>query len=248
MLKTLFKKQPNDLIYQKDNVSIFFLTVQELHERFPVIENWKKNRKPDEVRITQIKEQYLNNNEECLVDGMISAWKSKDCLYIYDGIHRYEATKSFEKNKILIKIIETNDENIIKDDFKKINLSISIPYIFLEDQNEIKVSVCNKVSDFMITNWPRNQMSSRNPWRCNYNRDVMVENIFSQLEIDFTRPNIDKLIIEALKHTNNQAKIHIVETNRKDVKQKAYDTHFFIRYLTDEVIRRKMETYINTLT
>lgn len=236
----------NNFIYQKDNVMIFFLTVKELHEKFPVIENWDKNRPADNVRIAQIKEQF-NVNEEYLVDGMISAWKYNGMLYIYDGIHRYEATKSFEKNKILIKITETNDENKIKEDFKKINLSVSIPYIFLEDQNEIKVSVCNKVSDFLVTNWPRNQSPSRKPFRYNYNRDVMVEQIFSQLEIDYTRASIDKLIIEALKHTNSQAKNHIIETNRKDVNQKAYNTNFYIRYLSDEVIRRKMETYINTL-
>lgn len=237
----------NNQIYKQDNVSIFLFTIKDLRSKFHHILNWSKNRKPDQVRIVQIKQQYSDPDKEYLIDGLISAWKYKDKLYIYDGIHRYEASKNIHKNKILIKIIDTNDESVIINDFKNINKSISLPYIFLEDQNELKVSICNKVSEMLVSQWPMNQSPSRMPWRCNYNRDAMVDTIFSQLEIDYTFPGIANVIFDAFKHANEQAKTHVLNTNRKDIKQKAHDTNFYIRYIDTHIIKHKMETYIKSL-
>lgn len=242
----IFTKNPQ--IYKQGNVSLYFMSIKDLRQKYPHILNWSKNRKPDQIRINQIKQQYSDPEKEYLIDGLVSAWYTKDKLYIYDGIHRYEASKNIHKNKILIKIITTNDEAIIVNDFKNINKSISLPYIFLEDQNELKVSVCNKVSELMISHWPMNQSPSRAPWRCNYNRDIMVETIFSKLEIDFTFPRIDSIIYEALKNTNEQARFHVNETKRKDIKQKTRDTNFYLRYFDTHVIKHKMETYIKTVT
>lgn len=234
--------------YRNENVTISFQTIQDIQDKYKTIENWKKNRAPDNVRVKQIALQYTDNDKVYLVDGIMSAWNPKgtDILYIYDGIHRYLASKEFPKNLVLIKIISSDNEDLVIQDFKKINKSVSIPYLFLEDKNELKITVCNSVMELIAEQWPNNQSPSRKPWPCNYNRDTFMENVLSQLKIDFTLPNIDKLLFEALLVTNQYAKKYTIDNQIKTYK-KSEITGFYLTYVGWNSLKYKIEQCIKNL-
>lgn len=227
-------------IYENESVSLKKMSIKDLLDNYN-IKNWSKNRTPDEVRIQQIKSQY--SNKECLIDGIISAWQkpNDNTLFIYDGIHRFTACKNFINNIVIIKILLTDNEECIIQDFKKINLSVSIPYLFLEDHNELKIAVCKNVMDLFSKKWSNNRSPSRNPWKCNFNRDVFIDTILSKLDIDFTIPNIDKILFDILLGINDQAKLYTRE-NSIQVYKKCHTYNFYIMYLSDNTIKNKIQS------
>lgn len=234
--------------YNYKETSLLFIKITELDNKYKTIENWNKNRIPDEVRIKQIALQYTDQSKNYVVDGLLCAWNPKgtDKLYIYDGIHRYLASKYFPNNLVLIKIISTDNEELIIQDFKNINKSVSIPYLFLEDKNELKITVCNSVMSMVCNNWPNNQSPSRKPWPCNYNKDTFMENLVTQLNIDFTLSNIDKLIFDAIIVTNQYAKKYIVD-NQIKIYKKSDSTGFYLTYLGWDTLKYKIEQCFKNL-
>jgi hypothetical protein len=235
-------------IYNCNDITISLKKIKDIQAEYTKIENWKKNRTPDKVRIKQIALNYTDNNKEYLVDGLVSAWNPKGTktLYIYDGIHRYLASQNFSNNLILLKIITTDNEDLIIQDFKKINKSVSIPYLFLEDYDELKITVCNSVMDLFIKQWPNNQSASRKPWLCNYNKDTFFENVLSELNVDFTLPNIDKLIFDAILVTNQYTKQYTADHQIHTYK-KSESTGFYLTYVGWNTLKYKIEQCIKNL-
>ncbi len=236
------------VIYISNDITITFQKIKDIQTEYTKIENWKKNRVPDNVRIKQIALNYTDPCKEYLVDGLVSAWNPKgtQILYIYDGIHRYIASQKFSNNLMLLKIITTDNEDLIIQDFKKINKSVSIPYLFLEDYNELKIIVCNSVMDMFIKEWPDNQSASRKPWACNYNKDTFFENVLSELNVDFTLPNIDKLIFDAIRVTNQYTKQYTLDHKIK-IYKKSETTGFYLAYVGSNTLKYKIEQCIKNL-
>lgn len=238
---SFFKKnKSSECIVKAHDFTIVKTNIEDLHKKY-IVKNWSKNREPDNVRIEQIKLQYENQQQPCVVEGIISCWQKpgENTVYVYDGSHRLTASKDFPTNIIIIKIITTDDESKIISDFRKINMSVPVPYLFLEDHNNLKIKVCESVMKMMTENWSSNVSPSRNHWKCNFNRDAFTDMILSKLDIDYTKNNIDKYIFNSILGINEQAKKYTLENNIITYK-KCEKTNFYIMYLNSDTIVSKI--------
>ena len=241
MLKTLFPTQgkSNCVIFSNNDFDIVKYSVKDLKEMY-TIKNWSKNRPPDNIRVIKIK-QYYCDNDIVFIDGTISAWLKNGELHVYDGIHRLQAALACEHHiYAIVKILKLKGEKHVVEDFKRINSSVSIPYLYLEEKNELKINVCESVMKQMCESFSSCVSSSRNPWKCNFNRDNFIENILSKLNIDFERPNIDKIIFQAILGINEKAKKYVL-SNKIECFKKCHYNNFYIMYFTSETIISEVE-------
>lgn len=237
----LLFRSKNSEIYANNRCKVFKYDVKYLQSIS--VSNWYKNRPPDNVRIQQIKQYYIDNRVE-LIPGIIYAWKHDDSLEIYDGIHRLLAGfDMFNTNNInmylFLNVIETNKEQDIINEFVNINKSVSIPFIYLEQDNMLKRLVCFNVADYLCRTYPQFVSPSRKPHIYNFNRDNIIEFI-SDLNIDFTLSGIDKLIINELRGLNIKAQ-EFVRRNKINYPKKCDYHSFYLFYLEKSFIRHQLE-------
>lgn len=239
-----FFNKPYKSIY-KDDISEYFLTdICTLNKKYK-IKNWRLNRKVDPSRINDIK-SYLLTNKCTILPGIISGWeidgdlsqaKSMKDLEIYDGYHRICA--AIDSNiSLLIRISKCNLD-IIKDDFKSINQSISVPYLYLEENNIKKRQIIENVVDKFCETYPNNVSPKRNCQKQNFNRDNFIS-LLQNLEIDFFIENLDVKIYQILLGLNNQAKIY-VKTNKITTPKKCDYYQFWLFYLEQQTILVKIK-------
>lgn len=233
-------REANSVILHEDidkNISIELLKTSSIYD----FKNWDKNRPPDAVRVSQIANYYRTANITFL-PGVISAWKKPDSeiLYIYDGIHRLLAAKEVDIDfDLLIKIWTTNDEEMIITDFRHINMSISVPFIYLHETHNVKKSVCESVANKLCNTFPNFVSASRFPQQQNFNRDNLIEFV-AGLNIDFTKPQIDEFIFNQLIMINNDSKDHVKSLKIK-VPTKCDHYGFYLFYLPKHIISSKIE-------
>lgn len=242
MFTGIFSQRKSNVIFSSSSFDILKYSISDLIDDY-TIKNWSKNRPSDEVRVSQIK-QYYNDNKVHMVDGIISAWLVGNDLLLYDGIHRLNAAVDADHDMTcIVKIVKETDENYIINDFKRINSSVSIPFLYLEDTNEVKRKVCESVMKLMCNKFPNCVSASRNPWKCNFNRDNFIENILSKVNVDFHKNNIDKFLFQTLLGINTKAKQYVFKNNIEHFKKcETYD--FFIMYFSNELIISEIESSI----
>lgn len=239
IIKTLFSHRDQNVIFSSASFDILKYAIADLVDNYN-IKNWSKNRPSDEVRVSQIK-QYYNDNKVHVVDGIISAWLVGKDLLLYDGIHRLNAAVDVDHDMIcIIKIVKETDENFIINDFKRINSSVSIPFLYLEDTNEVKKKVCESVMKLMCNKFQNCVSASRNPWKCNFNRDNFIDNILSKINVDFHKANIDKLLFQTILGINDKAKQYVYK-NKIEHFKKCETNDFFIMYFSNELIISEIE-------
>lgn len=108
-----------ELIECDDEIMLYKCKISEINN--DIFKNWEKNRPPDEIRITQIYQYYLDNNLK-IVPGVIYTWEKDNKLYIYDGIHRFlAAQKTNNDMTFLLQIRKTDKESEIINDFLNLN-------------------------------------------------------------------------------------------------------------------------------
>jgi hypothetical protein len=236
------KQKINALIIDLEDIKLFKYLKSEISKDFFI--NWTKNRPPDKVRIQDICKYYTSHNI-ILVPGIIYAWKhpDKDYIEIYDGIHRLLAAYEQDYDMtFIISIHTTTNEKEIIDAFININKSVSIPYIYLDNTNEIKKTVCEKVAASLCKQYPKFVSSSNRPFIYNFNRDQFIEFI-STLNIPFNKPDIDENILNILQELNKDAKQYVIDKKIKyHDKCSAYE--FFLFYLPKHIIKNKLENNI----
>lgn len=226
-----------ELIEYDNEIVLYKCKIEEINN--DIFKNWEKNRPPDEIRITQIYEYYLNNNLK-IIPGVIYAWEKDMKLYIYDGIHRFLAAQKTNNNMtFLLQIRKTDKESEIINDFLNLNKSICVPSVYLEEGNIIKKLVCQSVADMLCKKYPSFVSPSRKPYQYNFNRDNTVEFI-STLNIDFTRVNIDLLIFNELMGLNFVAQ-DFVKNKEINCPKKCHFNKFYLFYLDKNLIKRKIE-------
>ena len=232
-------EESKNIIYSKNNEIIKLFTVEELKNK--TIMNWNKNRMPDRIRIEQIKEYFKYNNID-LVPGIISVWEKDNQWIVYDGIHRLISSLENGNNdmKVIIRKITTQKEKEIIDDFLNINKSISVPSIYLENDNELKKLICQNVVEHLCSKYPNFVSPSRKPCIYNFNRDILIEFI-SDLNINFNKNGIDKLIINELSILNDTAK-DFVKVNKINTPKKCKYYNFYLWYLDKSIIKQKIES------
>lgn len=236
----MFFKKTNDSLYENKSgdIKLYFITLDKLQNMFKNIKIWRLNRPVDILRVNEIKNFFIEKNS-MNIPGQISGWINENKeLEIYDGWHRYCASIQSEKNMFLfIKIMSCNHENIIQD-FKNLNKSINVPYLYFEENNNKKKQVCEKLAEKLCNSYPNCMSTSRYPQPQNFNRDNFIE-LLSSLDIDFYIENLEIKLWEELIGLNLEAKNYISSHKIKTPKKCDYNK-FWLFYLSKDYIKTKL--------
>ncbi len=234
-----FGKDKTPYIYSDSNFNV--LQLYSTDDLLASFTNWSKNRPPDESRIENIREYYMKHNVR-LVPGMIHVWFNPDdnTYKVYDGIHRYlAAMRQDVQMTMFIRVFKTQDEQAVIDDFININKSISVPSIYLEEGNLYKRIVCTNVTRKFCEKHGAFVSPSRKPYVYNFNRDVFTE-FLSELQIDFTKENVDNIILNSLAGLNHYAQSFVTD-NKIECPKKCHFHKFYLFYLDKNFIKSKIE-------
>jgi patatin-like phospholipase/acyl hydrolase len=146
--------------------------------------------------------------------------------------------------KLILHINYSTNENEIIDEFINLNKSISIPSIYLEDNNR-KKNMCESIVNKLILKYPNFVSPSRKHFLYNFNRDLLIE-YFSTFNMDYTMADIDCKIFNILMTLNNQAK-HNVITGKIIHPKKCDQYNFYLFYLEKHYIKSEIENSIKLL-
>ena len=234
-LKTIHK--------EVDKYEIIKTNINKIITKYQLI-NWNKNRPVCDVRATEIAKYYEQNNIK-IIPGIIYVWYNNNKYQLIDGLHRYTAALKLNKNiKVILHINYSTNEQDIIDEFININKSISIPSIYLENNN-IKKPICEIIVKKLTLKYPHFVSPSRKHHISNFNRDLLIE-FFSTLNIDFNITNLENKIFDILETLNNQAKHNIITGKIKHpTKCELYD--FYLFYLEKHYIKSEIENNIKLL-
>ncbi len=228
----------SNIISEDVNYKLIKLKYQDLTNY--KIRNWKNNRPSDKFRVDEIY-NYLNNYNIKLLPGIIYCWYSNKYLFIYDGIHRYDALKKLNNPNIelLLYINLTENEKLIINDFININKSIPLPDIYTEDESKNKIDICEKIASELCKKYPKFVSTRKNPHTYNFNRDQIIDYI-STFNIDFNINNLDYILFQMFIKLNDKAKNDILEKNIICPKKcEQYD--FYLFYLKKDFIKSEIE-------
>lgn len=205
-------------------------------------DNWKNNRPPDPVRIAQIS-NYFSVANETLVPGIIHAWVRGTKFLVFDGAHRLHAAFGSDLDmSAIIRYYDSAREQDIIEEFTNINKSVSVPYVYLEQDNYVKRTVCQSVVDHLCKKYPAFISPSRNHYSYNFNRDKMIDFV-SELQIDFTKPSVDKILMLELDGLNAFAEDYVSRNNIKLPKKCHYHGVFLfvLFHQNSSLIRDRLE-------
>lgn len=228
-------------LYEHDKQSIYFIKIRDLKSKYPVIKSWNLNRPADEMRVMEIK-KYFEDNKVTLIPGQICGWVNEiNQLEIYDGWHRFSACN--DTMYAYVKILHSNNHKDVINDFKLINMSISVPELYLKENTLLKKKVCENLATRLCEKFPDCRSTSRNPQPQNFNRDSFIEMIAS-LNINFELENVEIKIWTELLGLNKEAQAYTKTHNIKTPK-KCQFTGFWLFFLNREFIKVKIEEAIN---
>ena len=142
------------------------------------VNQWKHNRRADLGRVSEIHNWMKQFNR---MDGVINlACVGGYGLVCFDGNHRREALKGLDDDFIVfIDIVWDATDEIVTQEFRRVNQSISVPDLYIEENDAIVIAnVQNAVSEF-IKRFPTHQTNSGRPQRPHYNRDNLTNQLFN---------------------------------------------------------------------
>lgn len=208
---------------------------------FKCVKIWRLNRPVDTLRVEAIT-TYFSIEEIKVIPGQISGWvNEEEELEIYDGFHRYSSAN--DSMYIYIKILHTkNLEDVIKD-FKNINMSVSVPELYLEESTNRKREVCENLAQKMCDTFPNCRSPSRNPQPQNFNRDNFIE-LISSLNVDFYTRNLEVKLWNEILGLNREARQYTTSHKIKTPKKCDWN-NFWLFYLSRDFIRSKLEESVN---
>jgi hypothetical protein len=166
MKKLVFYKTPTETLYKCTSLS-------ELKD----YKLWSFNRPIDNERVTEI----ASHVEDIYFHiGIIYAAKFGDEYVVYDGMHRLEALRSNKKEKIrvLVNIVECNNDKDIYTRFKLLNLSVPVSSLYTEQVESKYKTAIEHVVRSLVSMYPSHFSPSRNPRSPNKNRDLLTDELF----------------------------------------------------------------------
>lgn len=234
----------NSLIIEQDtNYKLIKISYNNLKNNYK-IKNWKKNRPADKFRVNEIYEIYKESNIK-LLPGILYVWFYNNVYYIYDGLHRYEALKKLNNDliNILLYINLSNNEKSIINDFIRINKSVAIPSLYIDNTDNIKKEVCQAVAEQLCKNYSKFVSTSNRPHTYNFNRDRIIDWI-STFNINFKIKDLAYIIYKILEKLNEKAKQTMIE-NKLEFPIKCKQYNFYLFYLKKSYIKSEIEKVIN---
>jgi hypothetical protein len=199
-----------------DNHQLIKLSIKQLLE-LP-IENWKHNRPPDEIRVSEI-ETFIQKRDTLILQPFYIHYNPKNGIYeILDGIHRYTAMKNIEypeliEDKIVFVHLFVNLTygNLI-DIFQDINKTVPVPELYINSTNVNDNANEKVIIEEVSKEWQRKYKSHFSP-SSNYNvpninRDVFI-NILSHLYTSYKVRNSTKMS-EMLERANTNIRDYVL--------------------------------------
>ena len=144
--------------------------------------NWKFNRPPDKERVREIMNTIEENTYVIAPIYIAELVNDKKVSFVcYDGNHRREALKKYPEKKILVHLLRSakNDEIIKR--FTIMNSGCPVPELFLEKTDEELKIMIKELIKFFCVNWKKHKSNSKNPRKPNFNRDNLMDILYSFL-------------------------------------------------------------------
>jgi hypothetical protein len=199
-------------------------------EQLWLIRNWKFNRPPDPIRISEI-ENYIRETGLC--DGeLLLAFLPGEGYLCYDGIHRLMACQSvFPREGVRVRILMKASDEIIRREFLRINKGVPVPELYFsteEIDRHILQLLMKSLQEFTKLEGIQQHLSpSRRPRRPNFNRDCFLEELTSYCKEHYTHECMtgiitQEMILEWLQDIN----IYIRENDIMTIPETERYTHF----------------------
>ncbi len=143
------------------------------------IKRWKHNRPPDEARVSEIREWIQTSKR---VDGIIYLACVDNEIVCYESNHRREALKGIEGlHNILVDMMWDATDESVKAEFFRLNKAISVPELFVTEQQEVRVDELIQIVEGFCQNYAGLKSNSRHPQRPNFNRDNFMEDLYHSM-------------------------------------------------------------------
>ena len=191
---------------------------------------WEQNRKIDNSRVTELKTLYIKNNNK-VVPGIIYTFIKNDSYIIYDGTHRYKASKNLDMF-VLVSVIKEYTAELINESFLNVNKSIPVPDCYFNDKNN-KKKLCEKIVEYINDKYNTFKSSSLRPIRPNYNQDVLMDDIFIALDKNKNKDLCYDDIVSHLEFLNKSMKKTVIG-NGLNYWKKSIKYDFWIFYMSRE--------------
>lgn len=137
------------------------------------IRTWKYNRPPDEMRVSEIKQWSTQFNR---MDGILNlAYICGTGLVCFDGNHRRLAIRDLELVVLVDILWDVSDETVMHE-FRRINKSVSVPDLYMENDTSFRADIEHHVSLFR-KKYLSHESASERPQRPNFNRDGLIDQI-----------------------------------------------------------------------
>ena len=150
---------------------------------------WKFNRPPDADRVAEIR-SFMQESKRA--DGLIYLACINHQLVCYESNHRRLALKEgmpADMAAILVDMVWSASDEMIKQEFFRLNKAISVPDLYVDDSGEESAdSVIRTITTFCET-YPKLKSPSGRPNRPNYNRDIFTQDflrVMKELRISST--------------------------------------------------------------
>jgi hypothetical protein len=139
------------------------------------ITRWKFNRPPDPERVDEIG-AFMKESKRA--DGLIYLACVDHQLICYESNHRREALQKdmpAEMAHILVDIIWDATDDLVKQEFLRLNKAISVPDLYIDDSVEESFETITKAVDTFCAKYPSLRSASGRPNRPNYNKDIFTQ-------------------------------------------------------------------------
>lgn len=201
------------------------------------IESWKYNRPPDIGRINDIKNNILKIG---YVEGIIYiAFILDENKYVcYDGNHRRIAMNEISTTlPCIIHLYMDVTHNMIKERFISINSAISVPEIYITNDEKIYLLI-SKTRDWILFNYPSLVRSSKTPIKPHYSIQTIESILSNYFMINIDNIDINTLtyinIINKINSINNPILINTKKFNETQIsKAKNNNAYFLLINFTD---------------
>jgi hypothetical protein len=194
--KSIINNFIGETYYREGDISrniLYEILKPDLSHKLSLINNWRKNRPPDESRINEII-SYIKDTGYCDGEVLVAVIPTFGCV-CYDGNHRLEAAKRiFPKNGLRLRIVLNATEKFIENEFKRINKGVSVPELYYSTEETslyLKEVLNDFINNILIqdSRLKNHISSSGHPKRPNFNKDVLLQHLGEYI-LEYFKNNI----------------------------------------------------------
>ncbi len=159
------------------------------------IKRWKYNRPPDESRIAEIREHLIKFKR---VDGIIYLACINNEIVCYEANHRREAMKGVDGlHNILVDMMWNTTDEVIKQEFLRLNKAVSVPELFIEEKPIITYEELRDIVEEFCSNYKPMLSTRPHPQRPNFNKNNFMDDLYQIIKETKISPEelIDKLTL-----------------------------------------------------